>query len=225
MARQPMKMTRCQLDSKGILTSTGNTFEAQINPAELTIKRSIKYQELPARGPVKAAAKFSHFPDDSLNFSLILDGTGAAPGSPGIQGPGGVRRQIDRLTQVVYTSSGSYREPGYVQLNWGTGPFDGRLNAFNIQYTLFTPEGSPLRAKVTLGFTSFIPANEAALEAAANSPDQTQVLVVQDGETLPMLCQRIYGDPDYYAKVAKANGLKDFRDIKPGQTLVFPALL
>ena len=33
---------------------------------------------------------------------------------------------------------------------------------------------------------------------------------------------RIYGDPLLYIEVAKANGLTDFRNLKPGRTLVFP---
>jgi len=43
-----------------------------------------------------------------------------------------------------------------------------------------------------------------------------------DGDTLPAMCDRLYGDSKYYIAVAAANGLTSFRDIKPGTPLVFP---
>jgi len=49
-------------------------------------------------------------------------------------------------------------------------------------------------------------------------------VVVKDGDTLPLLCHRIYGDSGYYADVARFNGLSSFRRLKPGLALHFPPL-
>jgi len=47
---------------------------------------------------------------------------------------------------------------------------------------------------------------------------------VRDGDTLPLLCHRIYGDPGYYLDVARHNQLTDFRQLRPGAKLHFPPL-
>jgi nucleoid-associated protein YgaU len=54
------------------------------------------------------------------------------------------------------------------------------------------------------------------------SPDLTHVRVVKDGDSLPLMCYRIYGDARYYMDVARTNGLVNFRSLTPGTKLVFP---
>jgi nucleoid-associated protein YgaU len=47
---------------------------------------------------------------------------------------------------------------------------------------------------------------------------------VRDGDTLPLLCQRVYNDCGRYLEVARANKLANFRDLQPGTWLRFPPL-
>jgi len=65
---------------------------------------------------------------------------------------------------------------------------------------------------------------EEALAAQRSSPDLTHVVEVKEGDTLPLLCYRVYKDCSYYPQVAKANNLTDFRHLKPGTKLSFPPL-
>jgi nucleoid-associated protein YgaU len=60
--------------------------------------------------------------------------------------------------------------------------------------------------------------------AQDESADLTHVRLVKAGDTLPALCERIYGEPRMYAEVARANGLDNFRDLRPGMQLRFPPL-
>jgi nucleoid-associated protein YgaU len=59
---------------------------------------------------------------------------------------------------------------------------------------------------------------------AASSPDLTHLITVKAGDTLPLLCDRIYRDSGYYMEVARINGLSSFRNLQPGTTLKFPPL-
>ena len=52
----------------------------------------------------------------------------------------------------------------------------------------------------------------------------SRVQVPKHGDTLPQLCFAIYGDPRYYLQVAAENGLTNFRDLSPGDNLVFPPI-
>ncbi|MBC7861958.1 MAG: LysM peptidoglycan-binding domain-containing protein [Bacteroidia bacterium] len=47
---------------------------------------------------------------------------------------------------------------------------------------------------------------------------------VVEGDTLPDLSEKIYGDSSYYVQVAAYNNLNKFRNLKTGTTLVFPPL-
>jgi nucleoid-associated protein YgaU len=48
--------------------------------------------------------------------------------------------------------------------------------------------------------------------------------VVKSGDTLPLLAKEIYGSSEYYLRVAEVNGIDDFRNLTPGQQIIFPPL-
>jgi len=58
----------------------------------------------------------------------------------------------------------------------------------------------------------------------SQSPDLTHIRIVKEGDTLPLLCHQVYGDPKYYIAVAAVNGLNDFRNLKKGERIMFPPL-
>jgi nucleoid-associated protein YgaU len=39
-----------------------------------------------------------------------------------------------------------------------------------------------------------------------------------------MLCYKIYGSSNYYLQVAKVNKLSSFRNISPGDEIIFPPI-
>jgi nucleoid-associated protein YgaU len=96
------------------------------------------------------------------------------------------------------------------------------LKSASIAYKLFQPDGAPLRAVISATFTDNSDDRTRVAVAQDSSPDVTHVRQVQAGDTLPLLCYRIYGDPRRYVEVAQANGLNDFRRLKAGTRLLFP---
>ena len=50
------------------------------------------------------------------------------------------------------------------------------------------------------------------------------MIEVKQGDNLPLMCENIYGDPNYYLQVAEANNIIDFRNLIPGQKILFPRL-
>ena len=57
-----------------------------------------------------------------------------------------------------------------------------------------------------------------------NSPDLTHLREVVEGDTLPMMCYKIYGDCKYYLQVAEYNEIVNLSYLKPGQIIEFPPL-
>jgi nucleoid-associated protein YgaU len=56
------------------------------------------------------------------------------------------------------------------------------------------------------------------------SADLTHARIVKEGETLPLISEKVYGDSKYYMEIARFNGLKNFRNIAAGTELILPPI-
>ena len=215
-----LKISPCDV-SEGVATVNGDTpFEALINPEEYTHISSNKYVENKALGP-NGEKKYHKTEPDRIEFKeIVLDGTGVVHGTDST-----VLEQVALLRKVAYTYDGTEHEPPVVEVSWGPMLFKARLEKLDVRYTLFKPSGEPLRARVSLKFTAFTTNEEVFRSASMESPDLTHLVEIKAGDTLPMLCHKIYKDSGYYLAVAAVNGLRNFRQLTPGQLLRFPPLV
>ena len=231
-----LKISKCSLSTTGtatVLSGPTNEFVVMLNPSEYTLNFGIKYNgggvdtKNEGKGLTNEAPKFVGYGENNVNFDILLDGTGVVPNSwvaPTVLGSD-VVTQIESLKGLIYKFDGTNHEPNVVQLTWGNGlSFIGRLTTMRVQYTLFKPTGDPLRAKVNIAVVNYVSAEESALQANTSSPDLTHLVEVKAGDSLPLMCHRIYKNSAYYLEVAKINGITNFRDIKPGTRLSFPPL-
>lgn len=202
----------------------GAAFEVMLNPQKFQHNQSISYDSKEPPGATGSPNRFIRMPPGTASCELMIDGTGAVPMPTG-QRRLDVDTQIDKLRDIVYQFNGDKHEPGHVKLVWGTLLLYVRLTSMKVDYTLFQPDGAPLRAAVGLSFTEFFNYKEARAKARLSSPDLTHAVIVREGDTLPLLCQRIYGDQGYYLAVARENALTDIRRLVPGSRLRFPRLV
>jgi hypothetical protein len=222
-----LEITQLQVKSDGSFTpETGKdaTFKAMLNPTEFKHTRAICYNTRMVPGQSGSQTKFSGIKPDTVTFALLLDGTGVVQTFPFDPTMEDVKTQVAKLVHVVHEYESKEHEPSHVLIVWGTMKFRGRLQSMSTQYTLFKPSGDPLRAKVDLSFTGFMSKTQSGLEANPSSPDLSHLVEVREGDTLPLLCNRIYGDPGYYREVADFNKLDSFRRLTPGLKLRFPPL-
>lgn len=219
-----LTLTRYSVTPSGSVSiDRSRSVSVMINPAEFSQEYSIEYSDQKTLGQIASENKFSAINSDKVSFSLVLDGTGVVP-TPSGTAAKDVKTQITDLLGVVYEYDGETHEPSRVRLLWGSLIFFGRMTSMSTQYTLFKPSGAPLRAKVDLKFVGSMSKSEEQLVSNRSSPDLSHVVLVREGDTLPLLCASIYGDPAYYPDVARFNGLIDFRHLEPGAKLHFPPL-
>jgi len=211
----------CSVDKDGKITVERRAaFNALINPVGYDHTFKVNYAQRKVAGGVGGEAKFDAVKPEQIALKpLTLDGTGAVPGR---KIP--VKYQVDALRKAVYGYISEKHEPPIVRVVWGSLGFFGRIENMKFEYTLFTPNGEPLRAKVTMSFTGFTSAAEEVKKMGKRSPDLTHLVVVRAGDTLPLLCERIYRDPQYHLEVARFNGLTQVRQLEPGMRLRFPPL-
>lgn len=224
--KTPLTITVCTVTNGVIKPQTGEkkSVSLLINPAELKMERLTCFDTSSPMGDIGSGKKFNYMQPVKLKFSVVFDGTGVVPKPQNSTMPDDVEGQIDALMKVVYAYDGNKHEPNIVQIVWGSLMFQGRLTSLGTDYTLFRPSGQPLRATAALAFDSFKSTQESRLLANNSSPDLSHVVEVRDGDTLPLLCHKIYGDSGYYADVARFNGLLQFRALTPGMQLHFPPL-
>lgn len=173
-------------------------------------------QYLLADGKVRVT-KVVQFSED-ISFDLWYDSTGIFPKCEDVD------TSISELQEYLADYDGEIHSTRYVQIMWGDLNFMGQLTSLSIDYLYFNRDGKPLRAKVEMKFSKLVDEELQKYLEDDQSPDLTHSRIVKDGDTLPLMCYRIYHDPFYYPQVAAANGLAHFTDLKPGQRIFFPPL-
>lgn len=220
-----LTMVRYKVDGGSLVKNGGAAdFVAMINPDGYSITQSIGYSpssDTDAKTGGATEVKFASIPADEIKLKeLIIDGTGVIPNSSNQT----VQERIQSLRAVAYDYVGTEHETPVVELSWGNLHYFARLKSMDVAYTLFDPDGKPLRAKVTLQFLQYRTQAEIQKWMKKSSPDLTHLVEVKQGDTLPLLCHRIYKDSGYYLEVARINQLTNVRKLVPGTILRFPPL-
>lgn len=209
-------------------------FTLPINPEQLSRSFKVEYDKQQSQGAKGNDPKFKFIRPEELRFDFIFDGTGVIPVSNQTTQSNQPRSfhkdvigQINKFLNLVYVMNGKTHKPNFLRLLWGdlfgtNNVFDCVLKDLQINYTLFAPDGKPLRAKISAGFVGFIEQVRRVREENKKSPDVTHIRKVVGGDRLPLLTQDIYGDPTYYLQVAKVNGLVNFRRLATNTDLRFP---
>lgn len=201
------------------LTRSAGSYTVRVNPEKYSQSFEVNYNDRPALGSMNTSLRFANMAPAKLNFELVFDATGAIPGSAK-----DLAKEIDAFLKVVYNYDGAIHEPHYLRLIWGKLNFSARLTSLDLQYTLFSPAGAPLRARATVSFSNFVdPATIAKLEDR-QSADLTRQWLVRKGDTLPSISQTLYGHPGMYMKLARANGLTSTRELAEGTRLRCPPM-
>lgn len=191
----------------------------KINPASYTHNHTVHYDKTIPQGAPGTTLDFKGIPPETVSFDIYFDATGAIENN---KVP--VKTQLDQFKKVCFNYNGSIHEPNYLIVSWGALVFKCKLTTLNISYTLFKQDGTPLRAKASVTFEEALDATLLAKEANNNSPDLTHMIVFKEGDTLPVICNKIYGDASYYTEVARFNKIVNFRNIQPGTKLLIPPI-
>lgn len=206
-------------------------FELPINPVKFSQSYKVSYNQQQAAGAAGNDPDFKVSKPEELALEFTLDGTGVVP----VKGSANafhkdVTGQVQEFLKLAYIMNSETHKPNFLRLLWGNGSFgdqncfDCILTSLTIDYTLFAPDGKPLRAKLNAKFLNYIEEQRRVREEGKKSPDVTHVRTVRAGENLPLMTHQIYGDPSYYLQVARANGLVNFRGLKTNTNLRFPPI-
>ena len=89
---------------------------------------------------------------------------------------------------------------------------------------MFLPDGTPVRARLTVTFNEYRNVDLEAKEVKRETSDYSKRHVVTEGETLSAIAGVEYGDPRLWRVIAIANRLQRARRLEPGSRLLLPKL-
>ena len=198
--------------------SPAATFIVMFNPNTYSQKYQVEYKDRQGQGDTGSPQIFGKVKPQEYTFEFLFDGTGT------VMDKIDVNQTIQEFLEVTGKHDGDIHRPLYLKLSWGALLSRCVLKEAEITYTLFKPDGFPLRAKVKATFSENVEDTLRVSEERKNSPDLTHVYTVNKGEHLSLLSQRFYGKPSYYLQIAAFNDLKHYRDLQPGQVILFPPI-
>lgn len=209
-------------------------FTTLLNPEKYVFKYKVEQNRRQASGTSASSSRYNRTPPEDLDLEFLFDRTGVlmnygdhtttADDKLSANGDVGIADDVDLFKRVVFDYNGNEHRPNYLIITWGALLFKGVLTEMDITFKLFTPDGKPLRASATAKFTGFIEDNLRTAIENKSSPDLTHIRIVKEGDTLPLMAHRIYGDSKYYLEVAKANKITNFRKLRVGQKIFFPPI-
>jgi LysM repeat protein len=185
------------------------------NPAEYQLQKTNNFAEIPIPGLESPPIQFVRGASEKLSAELLVDTSDTLED---------VRlRYVDKLRSLMKLNSEKHAPP-IVRFTWDTQVFVGVLESLNITYVLFTPEGIPLRAKLSVALKEYRPAAVQVKESPTSSPDFDKTYVVRRGDTLSSVAAAVYSNAGAWRVIARANQIQDPRQLQPGRVLLLPRL-
>ena len=213
------------LESAAVDESRGlpRSFTVQFNPTEYSLTKAAKIKETNVKGLDSPILQFVHGLNEKLTLDLFFDTT--REGGTG-SGARDVRELVRPVYQLVKMQPKTHRPPK-IRFHWGSLSFQAITDTVTRKFTLFNPDGLPLRATVSVVFREHKSAAEQQRELNLQSVDHTRAYQVRRGDTLESIAAVHYGNPGEWRRIADANSrqLPLVRRLRPGTQLVIPPVL
>ena len=108
-------------------------------------------------------------------------------------------------------------------LQWGeVTSFAAFVTSVQAKYTLFTAEGTPIRATCNVSIEE-MPGDPRKQNPTSGGLALTSVRTVVAGDSLASIAYTEYGDPTMWRPLAAFNGIDDPLRLRLGTTLLLPA--
>ncbi|MEZ4660550.1 MAG: LysM peptidoglycan-binding domain-containing protein [Caldilineaceae bacterium] len=227
-------------DGRGKILSK-DKFQVLFNPNELAYSKTVnwKVKRVADKGFASKAKRldFRSSAPETLSITLFFDtyephdvGTDlrsfVIPTNPFTSRPKAtdVKVLTERVAELARINQQLHRPPR-CELWWGKSRlFVGVLTSLEQKFTLFMPDGTPVRAELACTFTEFNTLQRNIRTRELQSSDVAKTVVVQSTDTLHSIAAAEYNDASLWRLIAKANGILNPRAVKPGTILIVPPL-
>ncbi|HWT34872.1 MAG TPA: LysM peptidoglycan-binding domain-containing protein [Paraburkholderia sp.] len=193
---------------------------AMFNPTSVSMTRQVEWKSQEAAKRDSPELQYTTSQPATLSIELFFDTYDSA-----ILPKPSVLEHTSKLLALTSVAGNKHRPP-ICRIQWGYQAiiFQGVLQGLDQQYTMFTEDGTPVRATVKCTFTQWRSNDSDLKKQNLMSSDVVKTLVVRRGQTLTSIAADEYGDPNCWRQIAEENQIDDPLSLEPGTTLLLPAL-
>jgi hypothetical protein len=214
----PQTLQKAQLIELVNGTTPGKTVTVQFNPQSLKSNYSNQF----SGGDQKQGSSPQFVGTGVTKLTMELWFDVSLPVANGTPDPSGDVRNLTK--DVVYfmslqntnSSDQQTRTPPKLKFQWGSYVFSGVMDSVDETIDLFSPDGIPLRASISIALSKHDLAFEFAQGAtgSSNSTGTTPLTTAKAGDSLPQLAASV-GISNWQG-VAQANGITNPRQLQTG---------
>ena len=216
---------------KGYIVSKENPYVLvpfKFNPKEFTVEKSNQFAEVNIPGLSSSVLQFVRGNNRTISLELFFDTyeekkdvrqytdiiTGWDAGS--------TLSKLEKSKRGLMDIDSELHAPPICLFVWGSFVFQCVITQVSKKFTMFLPEGIPVRATLSVTLKEYKDINAQLKDINAHSSDITKRWTVKEGDSIWFIADKEYGDPSYWKLIAKANGIKNPRYLIPGQQLLIP---
>ena len=195
--------------------------------------KTTQYADIAIPGLELPIAHFVRGDAETLNLELFFDSTKNGTSGNTVA----VTQQVEEFRKLIEIR-GSLHSPPIIRVYWGDGfpgssmgpskeaskSFTAVATSISRNFTLFSPDGKPLRARVSLSLKQYATMADQIHSINLQSADHTRIHTISEGETLPLIAHDAYEDARKWRVIAEANNIADVRILTLGNTLILPPL-
>jgi nucleoid-associated protein YgaU len=210
----------CELDAPS------KKVDFHFNPTTIQFEKKAEFRREPSQAAADAPpVQFKGTQSTDLNLTLLLDAVEKAGGTVVPE----VEQLLGWTTPATESTDTTSPSPPKLLFNWGklkigtADKFVGHLERVGVHYLLFAPDGTPIRAEVSLTLKS-VPQGPGAGNPTSGGRHPYRTHQLSRGETLQSVAWSTYGDPGLWRAIALANEVDDPLRLPPGRELLLPAV-
>lgn len=204
-----MPLAKARIEPEG-----QTSFNVLFNPTQYTLEKSNQIAESGIPGLRAPVLQYVHGNTRVLSMELYFDT---------FEERTDVRQHTDRVYNLLAIVPDTHVPP-ICNISWGSFQFRGVLDRVSGQFLLFLPEGTPVRARLSVSFKEYIEVTVLVQENPTRSADHRKTRTLKQGDSLSLIAWEEYGSAELWRPIARANNISDPRQLSPGQVIAIPRI-
>jgi phage protein U len=194
------------------------------NPSEFSVERTNQFTEVNIPGLPSSTFQFVKGGARTITMDLTFDT---------YEEKVDVRTFTDRITgwesetkkgKGLMDIDSDLHAPPICLFIWGAYIFPCIIERATKRFTMFLPDGTPVRATLNITLKEYKDFETQVKEISLQSADRTKTRQVKQGDSLWFIAAKEYGNPALWRCIAEANRIDNPRVLKPGMELIIPPL-
>lgn len=195
----------------------------RFNPKEYSIQKSATWSR-PTNKSAKSSAKpeFGGVQPQTVSMELFFDDWE----NPGADLVEDINTLLGWLKPTGESLNKKKPQPQILKLQWGSNKslseFQGFLKSVSVKYTMFKPDGKPVRATAQIALEE-VPVDPEGTNPTSGSLAGRRTHVMAAGDSLHSIAYAEYGDPGLWRALAVFNDIHDPLRVAAGTRLLLPS--